>query len=276
MHTCIYYRFPLKNELTIEHWKRFVNQNNSPTAPWKATTASRICSDHFHNTDYIIPPSKHGTCRIKKYARPSKPIDLVTPATNSIDEKENTNDANSRPTSFPPSDSVVFSSELDPDLPHPAKIRRVDTMDERHEMQKKLKQKVKNLQQQLRRAKQKAKTMDDVITKLKQEKNINAKEAEAMHSSFENTQAHFLYTFRDSLKTPHCQAKFQIHQILSCLVVLCCLVVDAMAIRKQMLWNPEKDKYSGFVDFGNAIPNSTPTKLASEALVFLLVGTRAH
>lgn len=331
MHTCIYYRFPLKNELTIEHWERFVNQNNSPTAPWKATTASRICSDHFHNTDYIIPPSKHGTCRIKKYARPSKPIDLVTPATNSINDKENTNDANSTPTSFPPTDSVVFPSELDPDLPPPAKIRRVDTMDERHEMQKKLKQKVKNLQQQLRRAKQKAKTMDDVITKLKQEKIINAKEAEAMHSSFENTQLHFLYNFRDNMKAAPSARRYtdeikefaltlhyyspRAYKYVRSIIPLpnpslvrkwsssfkcepgfiedaftslssqisnspnnkdCCLVVDAMAIRKQMLWNPEKDKYSGFVDFGNAIPNSTPTKLASEALVFLLVGTRAH
>ena len=64
---------------------------------------------------------------------------------------------------------------------------------------KKLKQK-KNLQQQLHRAKQKAKTMDDVITKLQQENIINAKEAEAMHSSFENTQLHFLYKFRDNMK----------------------------------------------------------------------------
>ena len=244
---------------------------------------------------------------------------------------ENANDANSRPTSFPPSDSVVVPSELDPDLPPPAKIRRVDTMDERHEIQKKLKQKVKNLQQQLRRAKQKAKTMDDVITKLKQEKIINAKEAEAMHSSFENTQLHFLYNFRDNMKAAPSARRYtdeikefaltlhyyspRAYKYVRSIIPLpnpslvrkwsssfkcepgfiedaftslssqisnspnnkdCCLVVDAMAIRKQMLWNPEKDKYSGFVDFGNAIPNSNPTKLASEALVFLLVGTRAH
>ena len=73
-------------------------------------------------------------------------------------------------------------------------------MDERHEMEKKLGQKAKILQQQLRRAKQKAKTMDDVITKLKQENIINAKEAEAMPSSFENTQLHFLHNFRDNMK----------------------------------------------------------------------------
>ena len=40
----------------------------------------------------------------------------------------------------------------------------------------------------------------DVITKLKQENIINAKEAEAMHSSFENTLLHFLYSFRGNIK----------------------------------------------------------------------------
>ncbi|CAB4016846.1 uncharacterized transposon-derived [Paramuricea clavata] len=56
----------------------------------------------------------------------------------------------------------------------------------------------------------------------------------------------------------------------------CCLVIDTMSIRKQTIWNPEKDSYSGFVDFGNEIPNEHPEKLATEALVFLLVGTRSH
>ena len=56
----------------------------------------------------------------------------------------------------------------------------------------------------------------------------------------------------------------------------CCLVIDAMAIRKQILWNPKEDQYSGFVDLGNEIPNVQCDKLASEALVFLLVGTRSH
>jgi hypothetical protein len=49
-----------------------------------------------------------------------------------------------------------------------------------------------------------------------------------------------------------------------------------MAIRKQTLWNPKKDQYSGFVDLGNEIPNVQCDKLASEALVFPLVGTGSH
>jgi hypothetical protein len=49
-----------------------------------------------------------------------------------------------------------------------------------------------------------------------------------------------------------------------------------MSIRKQTIWNPEKDSY-GFVDFWNEIPNEHLEKLATaEALVFLLVGTISH
>ena len=43
----------------------------------------------------------------------------------------------------------------------------------------------------------------------------------------------------------------------------CCLVIDAMAIRKQTIWNPQKDQYSGFIDLGGIIPNEQPKKLAS-------------
>ena len=56
----------------------------------------------------------------------------------------------------------------------------------------------------------------------------------------------------------------------------CCLVIDAMSIRKQTIWNPEDDQYSGFVNLGDTLPNHKTEKLASEALVFLLVGTRSH
>ena len=56
----------------------------------------------------------------------------------------------------------------------------------------------------------------------------------------------------------------------------CGLVIDVISIRKQTLWNHEKDKYYGFIDLGDAIPNPKSEKLASEALVFLLFGTRSH
>ena len=53
----------------------------------------------------------------------------------------------------------------------------------------------------------------------------------------------------------------------------CCLVLDAMAIRKQVQWESANNKYSGFVDYG---PLEASKVTASEALVFLLVGMRSH
>lgn len=48
-----------------------------------------------------------------------------------------------------------------------------------------------------------------------------------------------------------------------------------MSIRKQTLWDPKKEQYSGFVNYG-PVPPEDPNTLASEALVFILVGTRTR
>ena len=55
----------------------------------------------------------------------------------------------------------------------------------------------------------------------------------------------------------------------------CFLIIDAMSTRKQTLWDPKQDRYVGFVNYG-AIPTEKPDTLASEAVVFLLVGARSH
>jgi hypothetical protein len=34
----------------------------------------------------------------------------------------------------------------------------------------------------------------------------------------------------------------------------CCLVIDIMSIHSQTVWNPQSDKYVGFVDYGTDIP----------------------
>ena len=52
----------------------------------------------------------------------------------------------------------------------------------------------------------------------------------------------------------------------------CSLLIDAMSIRKQNLLEPNKERYSGFVNYG-PIPADEPDVLATEALVFLLVGS---
>ena len=56
----------------------------------------------------------------------------------------------------------------------------------------------------------------------------------------------------------------------------CFLIIDAMSTKKQQcLWDPKQDKYVGFLDFGSTASEKLGT-LASEALVFLLVGARSH
>ena len=55
----------------------------------------------------------------------------------------------------------------------------------------------------------------------------------------------------------------------------CCLVIDAMAIRKQAIWDKVKKKYTGFVDYGNGIQLEPTETLATEALTFELVGLRS-
>ena len=54
----------------------------------------------------------------------------------------------------------------------------------------------------------------------------------------------------------------------------CCLVFDAMAIRKQTLWDAKQDEFVAFVNCRAQI--EAPETMASEALVFALVGLRSH
>ena len=86
---CDYSRFPVKNKAALECWEQFVQQVNLLNVPWKATREHRICSNHFQHSDYIIPPSQNGTCRLKKYVIPSRFNNVQvhpTMSTNHLDE----------------------------------------------------------------------------------------------------------------------------------------------------------------------------------------------
>ena len=49
------------------------------------------------------------------------------------------------------------------------------------------------------------------------------------------------------------------------------LVVDAMSLHKGTIWDPISKQYVGNVDYGAAVPE-VPTDLATDALVFMIVG----
>ena len=52
----------------------------------------------------------------------------------------------------------------------------------------------------------------------------------------------------------------------------CALIFDSMAIRKQVLWNSSKQKYVGYCDYGCDFSLEASDTVATEALVFMLVG----
>ena len=51
------------------------------------------------------------------------------------------------------------------------------------------------------------------------------------------------------------------------------LMLDAMAIKKHIQYNPNTQRMSGFVDMGDGI---NETDVATEALVFMVVGLQGH
>ena len=51
------------------------------------------------------------------------------------------------------------------------------------------------------------------------------------------------------------------------------LMLDAMSIRKQIIYDSREKKMTGFVDLGD---NSENEDEASEALVFMVVGFKGH
>ena len=53
------------------------------------------------------------------------------------------------------------------------------------------------------------------------------------------------------------------------------LIVDGMALRKGIVWNPKTKRYVGTINYGTAVPE-VEDDLATEALVFLIVGLKSH
>lgn len=55
----------------------------------------------------------------------------------------------------------------------------------------------------------------------------------------------------------------------------CTLMLDAMALKKEVVYDPKTGGYAGFVDCGNFLP-SCGDSLSTEALVFMVVGLTGH
>ena len=303
----------MKNKSALQQWEEFEIVQKENMSPWNATTNSRICSSHFKQTDYITPPSTSTRCRLKSNALPSIfPTYEVREPSIALQSK--------RPL-----------SSVDNTMCLPAKAAKpASEGDERDEFEQKLRNKIKSLQQQLRRSKEKAKSMGEVIEALKKKLNLNADDVESFQSTVDNLSTNLLLNIKGNLNTMPSARRYtdeikefaltvyyyspRAYRYIRSIIPLpnpsmvrrwssslqcepgfikeafislaqevtnfpikkdCCLIIDAMAIRSQTVWTPQCDKYFGFVDYGPEISNPAD-KLATEALVFLLVGTRSN
>ena len=193
---------------------------------------------------------------------------------------------------------------------------------------KKLKSKIRNLRQQLRRSKKKMTKMEDIINNLQQNLIIKSEIADELHASFYKLQLSIFYNTKNNTNKSPCGRRYtddikefaltlnyyspKAYQYVRSILPLpnpslirkwssscepgflvesfesltkdlkssptkkdCCMIIDAMSIRKQAEWDVKKEKYSGFINYGEVTPEK-PDTMASEALLFLLVGTRTH
>ena len=195
---------------------------------------------------------------------------------------------------------------------------------------KKLKSKIRNLQQQLRRSEKKMTNMADIINDLQQNLIIKYEVADELHTTFDKLQLSIFYNTKNNTSTAPCGRQYtddikefaltlnyysaKAYQYVRSIIPLpnpslirkwsssvkcepgflaesfesltkdlknsltkkdCCMIIDAMSIRKLTEWDPKNKQYSGFVNCGELTPEN-PDTIASEALVFLLVGTRTH
>ena len=310
----------MRNEQALKQREKIVQKENM-CLPWKATSASRICSNHFEPTDYIIPLSSSVPCRLKPKALPSifPPHEFEEPP---IALQSRLQMPSKRPL-----------SSVDNTMSPPAKAAKTASEDNRRdELENKLRQKIKSLQQQLRRSKQQVQGMGEDIETLKEKLNLDANDVESLHTTVDDDLGiKLLLDMKQNLNTTPSARRYsdEIKELaltvyfysprayryirsiipqpnpslvrkwsaslqcdpgfikepfasLTCEVTNspikkdCCLVIDAMAIRSQTMWTPQYDKYFGFVDYGKEIPNPPTDKIATETLVFLLVGRRSH
>ena len=207
------------------------------------------------------------------------------------------------------------------------KIVQVD-LSKNSPRERKLRRKIKTLQQQKRRKKVKIDGLNSIIKTLKNRKFLSKETSESLLEQFSGTSKTLIEneiknnklkrrTYSDELKKivstvhfyspraylylrkilqlPHpssirewtstinCEPDFftEVCSDLQKKVEIvkdytdCCLMIDGMAIRKQMISDKVNCKYAGFIDYGNlSVENGE--EYASEALVFMLTGLKTY
>lgn len=338
--TCwLLHRFPMKNKELLTEWEKAVNmKGGNGTNQWNAKNCSRICSDHFLESDYTT--TKNGLTQLKKDAVPTQYLTRGSPTSKHQEQDK----PQLKRRCFKQEQSLVQTimldhnyakSPLSPQQQVPPCVQSVEPAKENKNVKyikKVQRRKTRALQQKLRRQEKKAKNMKQLINTLKKRSLIKEDEAALLHNNFDGLK---LSLFNNVLKNEKAKAlcgrryteqvkEFAVtvnfyspkaYQFLRTILPLpapsrikiwagsvecepgfiteafnilrneikdhpekkdCCLVFDAMAIRKQTLYDQKNDEYVGFVNYGLAEIKPPDNVLASEALVFALVGLRSH
>ena len=194
------YRFPLKDQVLLEKWENAVMRINNNSQLWKATRFSFICSNHFDQQDYVIPPSSDKTCRLKKYAVPSVFSSSEQPTAMGLSDAQKNRLGISRKHHLPRDESDAMSPAAKIFLNHNyARKQQENTSSQddltveveeqdKPDLEQKLKQKIKNLQQKLRRSKKKLQSMADLVSHLQQKLVISSEQAGILNAAFGSLQ----------------------------------------------------------------------------------------
>ena len=185
-------------------WEKAVCEiNNSPG--WKATGYTYICSKHFPQYEYIIPPSEGGACRLKSTAVPTifnSPSNAVYGIPKTLRKKIESPCDLEVLTTLSPLDAVNHDHNYCKTTNTITDLKQEEQ--DRKPLQEKLKRKVKSLQQQLRRTKARKQTMGDIIEDLKQKLLLCQDDAELLSAKFNGVQ---LAIFRDTKNNSTCDPR---------------------------------------------------------------------
>ena len=200
----------MKDKARLSRWEEIVSRVKNYPDGWRATRHSYICSQHFENEDYILPPSEAGSCRLKRNATPSLFKLTCKPFTYNTTEEarcriEMPEDNHAGRKRSMPQDTAAQSKKSKVNISQSKILRESNSMEISN---KQLKAKVRNLQQQLRRCKTKLSNMSDIINNLQDNLVIKTEIADRLHKSFDKLQLSIFHNAKNNTMTSPCGRRY--------------------------------------------------------------------
>ena len=211
-------RFPIKDKKILQQWEHVVQTVRNDGKQWRATRHSYICSNHFEKCDYIMLPCSEKTCRLKKNAVPSL-FKILPPSWPNHNIPEEARSRLEIPEQgWSPKRHARKRHITDEEISVPAakilrdhnyakpedKVHLPPKKQDPEITNKKLKSKIRNLQQQLRRSKKKMTNMADIMNDLQQNLIIKNEVADELHTTFDKMQLSIFYNTKNNTSTAPC------------------------------------------------------------------------